>query len=162
MDETRLTFEVDEINIHARNLCALGNLESGVKKKNDKRFFTISPRFFHFLLAFKSRLDLNIQLVFNYFFIVQRSERVRAKWSSAGKQSEMYASSKYVESQRKESIVELLLLRGGVWAQHNRLPTTYRPTRDSRFKDLSFSLPLLFLLDDDIVAEREALTFARS
>lgn len=122
----------------------IGQSRKRCKKKNDKRFFTISPRFFHFLLAFKSRLDLNIQLVFNYFFIVQRSERVRAKWSSAGKQSEMYASSKYVESQRKESIVELLLLRGGVWAQHNRLPTTYRPTRDSRFKDLSFSLPLSF------------------
>lgn len=69
-------------------------------------------------------------------------------------------SGKYVELQGKESIVELLLLRGGVWARHNRLPTTYRPTRDSRFKDLfSFSLPLLL---DDIVAEREAPTFARS
>lgn len=51
-------------------------------------------------------------------------------------------SSKYVELQGKESIVELLLLRGGVWAQRNRLPTTYRPTRDSRFKDLSFFLSL--------------------
>lgn len=66
-----------------------------------------------------------------------------------------------MELQGKESIVELLLLRGGVWAQRNRLPTTYRPTRDSRFKDLSFFLSLSLLLDD-IVAEREAPTFARS
>lgn len=77
--------------ICAHQVCARIDraISKAVPVKN-RRFFTISPRFFHFLLAFKPRLNLNIQLAFNYFFIVQRSKRVRAKWSSAGKQSKVY------------------------------------------------------------------------
>lgn len=88
------------------------NVESGVVVKI-ARFFTISPRFFHFPLrisktAFKFKYSIRFQLVFH------SSKRVR---QNDGAKKCTSSEARYVELQRKESIVELLLLRGGVWAQ---------------------------------------------